>query len=81
MQNDTSEQISPAGITEIRSHEDALLVNRSRHRILFKSITHGCAYCRMIFENDRPVDFIHEVVNLTFEKMIGIKELEGIKIS
>ena len=81
MQNDMSEQISPAGIAEIRLSEEVLLANRSRHRILFKSISHGCAYCRMIFEKDRPVDFIYEVVNLTFEKMIGIKELEGLKIS
>jgi PAS domain-containing protein len=81
MPQDTSEQISLETFTESSSHEEALHASRVRHRNLFDSISSGCAYCKMIFEENRPVDFIHEVVNLNFEHMIGIKELEGLKIS
>ncbi len=81
MHYDTSKQISPEGITERGLHEDARLVSKALHRNLFNSISAGCAYCRMIFEKDRPVDFIHEVVNQQFKNMIGIDKLEGLKIS
>ena len=81
MQNDTSEQINLEIVTESRLHDAALHAGRSRQRSLFDSISSGCACCQMIFEENGPVDFVHEVVNLNFKKMIGFKELEGLRIS
>ncbi len=41
----------------------------------------GFAYCKMIYENDIPVDFIYLQVNHTFEKITGLSDVVGKKVS
>ena len=36
-------------------------------------------YCRLLYDGDRPADFVYEVVNLNFKKLFGRRELEGRK--
>ena len=39
----------------------------------------GLAYCRMIFEGDRPHDFVYLMVNKAFEALTGLKDVVGRK--
>jgi PAS domain S-box-containing protein len=81
MQNDHNDQMDATSVMEGVPSEKSSFACRERHRHIFSNISQGCAYCQVIFEEDRPVDFMLEVVNQGFETMIGIKELEGLKIS
>lgn len=42
----------------------------------------GWAYCQMLFDaQGNPVDFIYRVVNKNFEKLTGLKDAEGKKVT
>ena len=64
-----------------KAAESSLKRSEDRYRSLFDNMLNGIAYCRMIYEDDRPVDFIYEQVNSSFEKQIGLKHVEGKKAS
>jgi PAS domain S-box-containing protein len=68
-------------ITDRKQAEKQLFESNERHRSLFNNTLNGVAYCRMIFEDGRPVDFIHEEVNEQFTVLTGIENLEGRKAS
>lgn len=56
----------------------------SRHLPYFTLVEHlqnGYAYCRMIVEEGRPVDFLYESVNPAFSILTGMKNVVGRKIS
>jgi PAS domain S-box-containing protein len=61
--------------------ETALRESERRFHSLFDNMLEGLAYCRMVFENDVPVDFIYLVVNGAFEKLTGLKNVVGKKVS
>jgi PAS domain-containing protein len=48
---------------------------------LFKHMTEGFAYCKMIFRDGKPFDFIYLNVNPAFEKQTGLKDVVGKKVS
>ena len=50
-------------------------------RSLFENMLNGVAYCQMIFENGRPVDFIYLAVNKRFEELTGLKDVVGKKVT
>ena len=52
-----------------------------RYRSLFDNMLNGFAYCKMIFEEGRPVDFIYLDVNKAFESLTGLKDVAGKKVS
>ena len=66
---------------EKRAALAALKASEDRHRLLFDNMHSGIAYCRMIIEDGRPVDFIYEQVNTQFEILTGLKNVEGKKVS
>ncbi|ACF44031.1 PAS domain-containing protein [Pelodictyon phaeoclathratiforme] len=68
-------------ITNLILTEKELLVERVRYRNLFNNHLNGFAYCRMIFKDNCPVDFIPEVVNLNFKRLTGLQIIEGQSIS
>ncbi|NTV45274.1 MAG: PAS domain S-box protein [Chlorobiales bacterium] len=49
------------------------------YRSLFKNMLSGLAYCRMLFENGIPDDFIFLNVNDAFETQTGLKDVVGKK--
>ncbi|HVO74359.1 MAG TPA: PAS domain S-box protein [Ignavibacteriaceae bacterium] len=55
---------------KIKSINWRLKVEKER-KDLFKNISEGYAYCRMIFEEDRPVDFVYLEVNDAFRELLG----------
>ena len=68
-------------VTQRRRSEEALRSSEARYRSLFENMLNGFAYCRMIYEQDRPVDFVYVAVNNAFETLTGLKDVVGRKVS
>ena len=68
-------------ITERKRAEDALRENEKTIRSLFENMLNGFAYCQMLFEQERPSDFIYLEVNKAFETLTGLKNVVGKKVS
>ncbi len=51
------------------------------YRSLFEHMLNGFAYCRMLFEQGKPQDFIYLSVNSAFESLTGLKNVVGKKVS
>ena len=58
-----------------------LTKSEERYRSLFENMTEGFAYCRMLFEDGQPVDFIYLDVNDAFERQTGLKDVVGKRVS
>lgn len=58
-----------------------LLESEERYRSLFENMLNGFAYCRMLFEDEKPVDFIYLAVNEAFESQTGLKDVVGRRVS
>jgi PAS domain S-box-containing protein len=75
------------GIKSIRlraahvNSEEALRQSEEHYRTLFENMLNGYAYCRMLYENGVPQDFIYLDVNPAFEKLTGLKDVVGRKVS
>ncbi len=68
-------------ITERRRAEEALRESEQRYHSLFENMLEGFAYCRMLFEDDRPQDFIYLEVNSAFEELTGLKNVVGRRVT
>src|SRR3989338_1533963 len=52
------------------------------YKSIFDNMTDGLAYCQMVFDaQENPVDWIYIKVNKNFEKLTGLKNAEGKKVS
>jgi len=61
--------------------EAELRQSEGRYHSLFENMLDGYAHCRMIYENNEPVDFIYLAVNPAFERLTALKDVIGRKIS
>lgn len=68
-------------ISENKRTEEALHESEKLYRSLFENMLNGFAFCKMIFEEGRPVDFIYIAVNKSFEMHTGLKDVTGKKVS
>jgi PAS domain S-box-containing protein len=64
-----------------RLSSEALWASEVHYRSLFDNMQEGFAFCRMIYDNGRPVDFIYLEVNRNFEKLTGLRDVAGRKVS
>ena len=64
-------------ITELKQADAALQQSEELYRSLFANMLNGYAYCRMIFSDGRPVDFVPLVVNRSFTTLLGLKDVVG----
>lgn len=51
-----------------------------RHSSLIEYMRNGYAHCRMTYEEDGSVDFIHIEVNEGYERLTGLKNVIGLKL-
>ncbi len=61
--------------------EQALRKSEEHYRSLFENMLDGLAYCKMIFENEQPIDFEYLAVNSAFEELTGLKNVIGKKVT
>jgi PAS domain S-box-containing protein len=59
----------------------AIKQREERYRSLFENMLNGFAYCQMLFDGERPQDFIYLNVNIAFENLTGLKDVVGKKVS
>lgn len=68
-------------ISERKQAEKVLKESEQRYRSLFENMVEGYAHCKMLYRNGKPHDFIYLNVNNAFEKLTGIKDPCGKRIS
>ena len=68
-------------ITEQKKAVEDMQASEKRYRSLFDNMLDGFAYCKMIFEEDRPKDFVYLEVNNAFGTLTGLKDVAGRKVS
>jgi PAS domain S-box-containing protein len=60
---------------------EALRISEELYHSLFENMLNGFAFCKMLFEQDLPRDFIYLDVNAAFEKLTGLTNVVGKKAS
>ncbi len=68
-------------VTERRRAQETLRASEEHYRSLFDNMLNGYAYCKMHFEQDRPIDFTYLDVNGAFETLTGLRDVVGRKVS
>ncbi len=68
-------------VNERKLSEINLSESEERYSFLFENMLEGYAYCRILFEHGTPVDFIYLNVNDAFEKITGLKDVAGKKVT
>jgi PAS domain S-box-containing protein len=68
-------------ISQRKLAEAQLRDSEERFRGLFEHMLDGFAYCQMLYENGRPVDFLYLAVNDAFERLTGLKDVVGKRVS
>jgi PAS domain S-box-containing protein len=67
-------------ISERKKAEKALEKSEKQYKDLFENMIDGFAYCQMIFDDEKnPVDWIFTKVNTAFDKITGLKNIQGKK--
>jgi two-component system NtrC family sensor kinase len=61
--------------------EEALCQSERRYRSLFENMFEGLAHCRMLFEEGEPRDFVYLEVNRAFEKLTGLNNVVGKRVT
>ena len=60
---------------------NSLRQSEERYRSLFENMLDGFAYCKMFFEDGKPQDFVYLDVNDAFERLTGLKNVIGKKVT
>ncbi|MFZ2956661.1 MAG: PAS domain S-box protein [Candidatus Ozemobacteraceae bacterium] len=69
------------GRKNAEEERDKLKESERTYRSLFDNIMNAVAHCRLIFEEGTPVDYEYLAVNPSFEKVTGLRDVVGRKVS
>jgi len=71
-----------ADVKERNSAEEGQRHGDTWHRLLFENMLDGYAYCRMLFDEcGRPQDFVYLDVNASFQRLTGLNDVVGKKVT
>ena len=68
-------------ITTRKNAVEALARSEHLYRRLFQHMLNGFAHCRMTYEEGQPVDWVYLNVNEAFERLTGLNDVEGKKVT
>ncbi|MFZ0006320.1 MAG: PAS domain S-box protein, partial [Methanoregula sp.] len=69
-------------VTERNRAEVALKESEKKYRSLFEQMLEGFAYCQMIYdEKGQPADWVYLNVNTAFERITGLENITGKRVS
>ena len=68
-------------ITDSKRAEETLRESEQRYHSLFENMLNGFAFCRLLYEEGRPHDFIYLDVNKAFEELTGLKNVVGKRVT
>jgi two-component system, cell cycle sensor histidine kinase and response regulator CckA len=68
-------------LTERSRAERALHESEARYRSLFEGMQEGLAYCRMLYADGRPDDWVYLEVNDAFVQLTGLRDVVGRRAS
>lgn len=68
-------------ITERDRAQKALDASREQYRFLFESMKEGFAFCQLMEDERGRIDYLHLDVNPSFERLTGLKNARGRRIS
>lgn len=68
-------------ITKWKQAEKALQISEKYYRSLFDNMSEGFAHCRVIYEEGTPIDFMYINVNGAFQKMTGLANAVGKRVT
>lgn len=63
------------------NHAELIGGSEKTFQVFFDSMLNGAAYCRMVYVNDVPEDFVYIAVNCAFERQTGLKDVTGKPVS
>jgi PAS domain S-box-containing protein len=65
-----------------RRRAEATSPNESNcYKDIFKHMSQGFAHCRMIYQNEQAVDWVHLAVNKSFSRLTGLKNVIGKRVT
>lgn len=67
-------------VSERKRSEKILRESEARFHSLFVNMPEGFACCQMVFDGNRPIDFIYLEVNPAFERLTGLKNVCGKRV-
>ncbi|MFI5280202.1 MAG: PAS domain S-box protein [Gemmatimonadales bacterium] len=60
---------------------ESTIDNESLYRAVFENMSEGVALCRIVIERGKPRDFVYLRVNAAFERLTGLSNVAGRKVS